>query len=241
MWLFKSTAKLIDSGMFENYTDWHSHILPGVDDGIKTMEDSLAVLKRYEDVGVRKIWLTPHVMEDFPNTPEKLRERYEELKDAYQGGIDIRLASENMLDSLFEERLEKNEFQPIGDNGKHLLVETSYMNPPYGMDEMVEGAMKLGYDIVLAHPERYRYMDESDYYKWKERGLLFQTNYMSLVGGYGETARRKCEWLLKEGMIDVCGSDVHRLSFFEHCVAQRPKKSTSLDQLVEIARSPRIK
>lgn len=240
MWLFKKTDRLIDSGMLAGFTDWHSHILPGVDDGIKNMEDSLAVLKRYEEAGIRKIWLTPHVMEDYPNTPEKLRERFSELKEAYTGGIDIRLASENMLDSLFEERLEKNEFLPIGDEGTHLLVETSYMNPPYGMEEMIEGAMGLGYNLVLAHPERYRYMEEADYYKWKDRGLLFQTNYMSLVGGYGETARKKCEWLLKEGMIDVCGSDVHRLSFFEHCISQRPKKSASLEQLVEVARNPRI-
>ena len=240
MWPFKSTDKLIESGMFQGFIDWHSHILPGVDDGIKTLEDSLAVLKRYEDVGVKKVWLTPHVMEDYPNTPESLQGRFSELKEAYDGAIDIRLASENMLDSLFEERLQKNEFLPIGDAGKHLLVETSYMNPPYGMDEMIEGVISLGYTPVLAHPERYRYMEEEDYYKWKDRGLLFQTNFMSLVDGYGETARKKCEWLLKEGMIDICGSDVHRLSFFDHCVAQRPKKSSSLEQLVEIARNPRL-
>lgn len=240
MWPFKSTAKLIESGMFEGFTDWHSHILPGVDDGIKSLEDSLDVLKRYEETGIRKVWLTPHVMEDYPNTPESLRERFSELKDAYTGSIELRLASENMLDSLFEERLKNNDFLPIGDAGKHLLVETSYMNPPYGMDDMIDGAIGLGYTVVLAHPERYRYMEEGDYYKWKERGLLFQTNFMSLVDGYGEAARKKCEWLLKEGMIDICGSDLHRLSFFDHCVAQRPKKSNSLEQLVAVARNPKI-
>lgn len=240
MWPFKSTEKLIESGMFEGFTDWHSHILPGVDDGIKNLKDSLDVLKRYEETGIRKVWLTPHVMEDYPNTPESLRERFSELKDAYTGSIELRLASENMLDSLFEERLKNNEFLPIGDAGKHLLVETSYMNPPYGMDDMIDGAIGLGYTVVLAHPERYRYMEEGDYYKWKERGLLFQTNFMSLVDGYGEAARKKCEWLLKEGMIDICGSDLHRLSFFDHCVAQRPKKSNSLEQLVSVAMNPKI-
>lgn len=240
MWPFKTTDRLIDSGMFDGYTDWHSHILPGVDDGIAKLEDSLAVLTRYEEAGVRKVWLTPHVMEDYPNTPDGLRERFAELRAAYKGNIELRLASENMLDSLFEERLKKNDFLPIGEDGKHLLVETSYMNPPYGMDDMIDRAMSLGYDLVLAHPERYRYMSENDYYKWKQRGLKFQTNYMSLVGGYGETARKKCEWLLKEGMIDICGSDLHRLGFFEHCVAQRPKKKASLEQLLEVARNPRL-
>lgn len=226
--------------MLEGFTDWHSHILPGVDDGIATIEDSLAVLSRYEELGVKKVWLTPHVMEDYPNTPASLAERFEELKDAYKGNIDLRLASENMLDSLFEERLNKNEFQPIGDAGEHLLVETSYMNPPYAMEEMVEKAQSLGYTLILAHPERYRYMGEEDYRRWKDRGLLFQTNFMSLVEGYGETARKKCEWLLKEGMIDICGSDLHRLNFFNHCVESSPKKTSYLEMLKEVAKNPRI-
>lgn len=226
--------------MFDGFTDWHSHILPGVDDGIAKLEDSLAVLKRYEEAGIRKIWLTPHVMEDFPNTPDSLRERFGELKEAYNGNIELRLASENMLDSLFEERLEKNEFLPIGEDGKHLLVETSYMNPPYAMEDMIEKAQSLGYTLILAHPERYRYMEEADYRKWKDRGLLFQTNFMSLVEAYGETARKKAEWLLKEGMIDICGSDVHRLNFFDHFVEQSPKKSSYLEMLKEVAQNPKI-
>lgn len=240
MWPFKKTDKLVESGFFTGFTDWHSHILPGVDDGIKTMEDSLAVLHRFEEVGISKVWLTPHVMEDFANTPEKLRERFTELKEAYSGPIELRLAAENMLDSLFEERLATNEFLPIGDEGKHLLVETSYMNPPYAMEDMIERAQGLGYELILAHPERYSYMNQEDYEKWKERGLLFQTNYVSLVGGYGETARKKAEWLLKEGMIDVCGSDLHRLSFFNHCVAQRAKKASALAQLKAVATNPKI-
>lgn len=240
MWLFNKTKKLSESGMFDGFTDWHSHILPGVDDGIAKLEDSLAVLKRYEEAGIRKIWLTPHVMEDFPNTPDSLRERFGELKEAYNGNIELRLASENMLDSLFEERLEKNEFLPIGEDGKHLLVETSYMNPPYAMEDMIEKAQSLGYTLILAHPERYRYMEEADYRKWKDRGLLFQTNFMSLVEAYGETARKKAEWLLKEGMIDICGSDVHRLNFFDHFVEQSPKKSSYLEMLKEVAQNPKI-
>ena len=226
--------------MFEGFTDWHSHILPGVDDGIRTMEDALDVLSRYEELGMKRVWLTPHVMEDYPNTPSFLRERFEELREAYKGGIDLRLASENMLDSLFEERLEKKDFLPIGKDGDHLLVETSYVNPPYGMDDMLSRLMSTGIRPVLAHPERYRYMDEDDYKRLKEMGILFQTNFISLVGGYGETARKKSEWLLKEGMIDLCGSDVHRLNFFDHFAAMSPKKSQSLERLLEVARNPRL-
>jgi len=240
MWPFKSVDKLKDSGMFAGFTDWHSHILPGVDDGIRTMEDSLAVLARYEELGMKKVWLTPHVMEDYANTTSALRDRFGELKDAYEGGLELRLASENMLDTLFEERLEEKDFLTIGEDGDHLLVETSYVNPPYGMEHMLSQLMSSGLRPVLAHPERYRYMEEKDYYDLKEKGILFQTNFISLVGGYGDTARKKCEWLLKEGMIDLCGSDVHKLRFFDHFAAMAPRKSQSLRQLLEVAQNPRL-
>ena len=181
MWPFNKPAKLEKTGFFRGFTDWHSHILPGVDDGVRTMEKSLVILDRFERAGVRKVWLTPHVMEDYPNTPDSLRARFAELKEAYKGEIELRLAAENMLDSLFEERLEKNEFLPIGEEGRHLLVETSYMNPPMGMEEMMQGAMHKGYTLILAHPERYRYMDEDDYLRLKDQGILFQSNFMSLI------------------------------------------------------------
>ncbi len=226
--------------MFGGFTDWHSHILPGVDDGSQSMEDSLEILRRYEELGFSRVWLTPHVMEDYPNTPESLKARFSELKEAYKGSIELNLAAENMLDSLFEDRLRKNEFLPYGKEGNHLLVETSYMNPPYGMDEMIEGVFSAGYFPVLAHPERYRYMDEKDYRRLKERGLLFQTNFISLVGGYGEQARRKCEWLLKEGMINLTGSDIHKLRFFDEMISEKPKKADSLERLVNVARNPSI-
>ena len=227
--------------MFRGFTDWHSHILPGVDDGIRSLDASLEVLKRYEDAGIKKVWLTPHIMEDYPNTTEGLKARFEELQAAYKGPVELRLAAENMLDSLFEERLESRDFLPIGDEGNHLLVETSYMNPPYGFEEMLRRAMSAGYFLVLAHPERYRYMDEDDYRELKSKGVLFQTNFASLVGGYGETARKKAEWLLKEGMIDLTGSDLHRLSFFNETLEQSPKKKQSLEQLATVAANPAIK
>lgn len=213
MWPFfkKKSTTLKESGVFDGFTDWHSHILPGVDDGVKTLEESLDVLTAYEGLGIKKIWLTPHIMEDYPNTTEDLRQRFTELKSAYKGSIDLRLAAENMLDNLFEERLESNDLLPIGDDGSHLLVETSYYTPPYGMDAMLEKIRQKGYFTILAHPERYRYMEKKDYVKYKDMGLKFQMNFISLVGGYGETAQKKAEWLLSEGMIDVTGSDVHKL------------------------------
>ncbi len=235
MWPFKSVDKLGKSELLENFTDWHSHILPGVDDGIRTMDESLSTLDAMEERGVRKVWLTPHIMEDCPNSTSRLRERFADLLENYKGGIELKLASENMLDSLFEERLKAGDLLPIGDNGDHLLVETSYVNPPYGMDTMIENILSAGLTPVLAHPERYRYMNENDYTKWKSRGVLFQCNYISIVGGYGETARKKIEWLLKEGMVDLTGSDVHRKFVFEHVMEKSPKHNDPLRLLVEVA------
>lgn len=241
IWPFKSVDSLAKSGLLEGFTDWHSHILPGVDDGIRTMDESLSTLEAFEAQGVRKVWLTPHVMEDSPNTTARLRERFADLKEAYKGNIELALASENMLDSLFEERLRDKDFLPIGSEGEHLLIETSYVNPPYGMESMIDGIFTAGYVPVLAHPERYRYMDESDYRTWKERGVLFQCNYVSLIGGYGETARKKLEWMLKEGMINLTGSDVHRKFVFDHVIEKSPKRKDSLSRLVEVGHNPSIK
>jgi len=220
--------------MFDGFIDWHSHILPGVDDGIKRMSDSLEVLRFYEDLGIRHVWLTPHIMEDYPNTTAELRARFEELKKEWNGKVELHLAAENMLDTLFEERLEAGDFLPIGEDGRHLLVETSYYAPPIGMDELLDKVKSAGYFPVLAHPERYRYMDEGDYIRLKELGVLFQINFASLVGGYGDTARKKCEWLLSKGMADLTGSDLHRLDATQRMIALKPTKNSVLDNLREV-------
>lgn len=226
MWPFKSNLKsLRESGMFQGMTDWHSHILPGVDDGIKTLDESLKVLEMLDELGIEKVWLTPHIMEDYPNETSALKDRFQQLKESWTGRVELRLAAENMLDSLFEERLSANDLLPIGDEGNQLLVETSYYTPPMGMEDILRNISSAGYFPVLAHPERYRYMEKDDYKKLKDMGILFQMNYISLAGGYGETARNKAEWLLSNKMIDVLGSDVHRFETFSHIVDLKPKKS----------------
>lgn len=238
MWPFsKSVTNLKDSGIFSGLTDWHSHILPGVDDGIQTIEDSLEVLDAYQKLGIKRVWLTPHIMEDYPNETAMLKDKFAELSERWNGTMEIKLAAENMLDSLYEDRLAKDDFLPIGDSGTHLLVETSYYTPPYGMDDMLDKTRRAGYFPVLAHPERYRYMEENDYKRLKDDGVLFQMNYISLVGGYGETARKKAEWLLSKGMIDVLGSDVHRLASVEHHILESPKKKEHLEKIMDVAKS----
>lgn len=210
MW-FRKRQTLEESGFFRGFTDWHCHILPGVDDGVQSMDESLQILAEYERLGVKEVWLTPHIMEDIPNTTEKLRERFAELQAVYSGNVMLHLASENMLDKLFEERLEKNDLLPIGEDGKHLLVETSYFNPPLGLHDILMRIKTKGYHPVLAHPERYLYMDADDYKQLKSMNTKFQLNLFSLHGIYGKEAQKRVQRLQKQGMYDFIGTDLHKI------------------------------
>lgn len=211
MFLFPKKKTLAESGLLRGLTDTHSHILPGVDDGFRTLPDSLGALAELESQGVTTLWLTPHIMEDYPNTTSDLRRRFDELKQAYTGSIGLRLASENMLDALFLDRLEANDFLPHGDNADRLLVETSYFNPPRGMKDILARIQLAGYQPILAHPERYVYMEEKDYRDLRAKGILFQINYGSLLGFYGRTAQKKALAFHKKGLVDMLGGDLHSL------------------------------
>lgn len=231
MWPFRKRTSLADSGIFRGFTDWHCHLLPGVDDGVQTMEETLRILSLYEDLKVKEIWLTPHIMEDIPNTTAALKARFEELRAAYQGNITLHLASENMLDTLFEERLNKNDLLPLGKDGKHLLVETSYFNPPMGLSNILLRIKTKGYVPVLAHPERYVYMDENDYRALKEMNVMFQLNLFSLVGAYGTGVRKKAGWLMKNGFYNLAGSDTHNLAVLETILYKQRLPQTGHEQV----------
>ncbi|MDY3032354.1 MAG: CpsB/CapC family capsule biosynthesis tyrosine phosphatase [Odoribacter sp.] len=233
MWFFPKRRSLRESGIFQGFTEWHCHLLPGVDDGIKTLDESLKTLRLYEEAGIRTVWLTPHIMEDIPNTPAQLRERFGELQQAYKGSIELHLAAEHMLDALFEERLEADDLLPIGEEGNHLLVETSYFNPPMDLKGMLKRIQAKGYHPLLAHPERYVYMDERDYHELKDLDIKFQLNIPALVGMYGERVQKKAQQLLKAGMYTCMGNDTHTYRFFASLLdAKLPEKE--LEKLSEM-------
>jgi len=209
MWPFGRKCSLAGIGALRGFTDWHSHILPGVDDGVRTTEEALDILGLYGRLGVEAVWLTPHIMEDMPNGTARLRERFEELKTAYGGPVRLSLAAEYMLDSLFRERLDAGDLLPLGEKGDLLLVETSCYDAPAGLYGLLERIKARGLHPVLAHPERYAYMDYSDYEKLKDAGVLFQLNLPSLAGLYGGIVRDKTEYLLSNGFFDLSGTDCH--------------------------------
>lgn len=225
--LFQASRKVDFSG----FTDWHCHILPGVDDGVETSDESLSILSEYERMGIEQVWLTPHIMEDFPNTTSLLRERFAELKELYKGNIRLHLAAEHMIDNLFSERLEADDLLPVGDRQNMILVETSYFNPPLKLHNTLERIKSKGYHPLLAHPERYVYMNSmSEYERLKEMGVLFQLNLLSLTGYYGGDVKEKSYKMLKLGMYDRFGTDLHRQKQLE--ILNRLSLSPRLIQLL---------
>lgn len=214
--ILQRKTTIAESGLLDGFCDRHSHILPDVDDGFRTVQESVEALKKMDTYGVKDVWLTPHIMEDIPNSTELLRQKYTALCEAYNGNIRLHLAAENMIDCLFSERWGNEDLLTMDD--RHLLVETSYFNPPLNLTDILSQICAKGYTPVLAHPERYKYMDCDTYRRMKALGVKFQLNLGAIAGGYSEATRRNAEWLLTQSMYDFVGSDVHRLRFYEKIV-----------------------
>ena len=228
--LFNRRTSVLESGLLKGAVDQHSHILYGLDDGVKTQEDSLTILRYLEEQGVSEVWFTPHVMEDVPNTTEAIRARFEELKSVYDGGLQFHLAAEYMIDTLFEKRLEQKDLLEHGE--EVVLVETSAIAPPINLWVVLENMLKSGYRPLIAHPERYRYMDREDYRELHNMGCLLQMNLPSIVGFYGESARQRALYLLDKGWYRMVGSDCHR---FKAIQAQYSAKELKKDTVAKLS------
>jgi len=220
MWPF-GRIKLVDSGVFDRFYDGHSHILPGVDDGLKTFDASLQVLDFYSKLGISKVCCTPHVMEEMPNETQKLKENFDVLQSIYSGEIELCLSAEYMMDNVLTERLENEDLLPYGPQQKHLLVETSYFNAPLNMDNILEKVRACGLIPVLAHPERYSYMSHRRLCELNDKGVLFQMNLVSLTGCYGKEARKRAEWMYLKGMYSFFGTDLHSLEAFKERIKEK--------------------
>ena len=206
-------------------TDCHSHLLPGVDDGVQTLSESLELLSLMEQQGIRRLWLTPHIMEDIPNTTDALQRKFRELRQAYAGPIELRLAAEYMLDCLFEERLAHDDLLPLDEGRRYLLVETSYFSPPIGLLSLLRSIRTKGYHPLLAHPERYVYMQPSDYRQLHDEQVTFQLNLPSLAGRYGQPVQEKARKLLKAGMYTLTGSDTHSADSYRYMLTSPLRRS----------------
>ncbi|MEO8085561.1 MAG: CpsB/CapC family capsule biosynthesis tyrosine phosphatase [Bacteroidota bacterium] len=208
--------------------DMHSHLIPGIDDGSKTIEESIALIKRYIALGYKKLITTPHIMSDaYRNTPEIILGGLDKLREAVKReGLTIELdaSAEYYLDEDFSRLIKEKKLLSI--NGKYILFEVSYMNAPDNIGRVIFEIQVAGYIPILAHPERYPfwYNKFEEYYRFKEAGVLLQLNTNSLTGYYGPEAKKIAERMVNENMIDFIGSDMHgtrHMESLERCVNEK--------------------
>ncbi|MBD3583445.1 histidinol phosphatase [Flavobacterium sp. D33] len=196
-----------------DHIDFHSHVLPGIDDGAKTAEHTLALVESLREMGCSQLIATPHIMHSvWDNSPANILEKRDETRALLkQAGIDIKIeaAAEYLMDSFFVQRLKSEKLLCVHDN--FVLVEMSYINPPIQLYDILFEMQLEGYIPILAHPERYAFYHNKakEYQKLKDAGCRFQLNLLSCIGYYGKDVANAAERLLETGLVDFAGSDVH--------------------------------
>ena len=203
----------------DNFVDIHSHLLPGIDDGATSIEDTAHLIKGLENIGVKKFITTPHVMgEVWKNTSGEIKKKLSAtIPELNIPNINERfkVAAEYMIDEEFRELFKKEQLLTLKEN--YVLVEMSYVSPSIQLYDILFELQTAGYQPIVAHPERYNFYHHSldDYKKLKNIGCLFQLNMLSATGYYGEHVAKISNSLVKEGLIDFIGSDVHHTRHLE--------------------------
>ncbi len=200
-------------------TELHCHIVPGVDDGSASLKESIEICKRLKALGVNKILATPHCTEStFENTVETIEPQFNSLVEGLASeGVDLELhfSFEYRIDDNFLNIFNNKQIKPLP--GNYVLVENSFIQPSWNLENTLYELKIQGYKPILAHPERYAYYvaDKSMYTKLYDQGTLFQVNILSLAGFYGKGVQRTALWLLEKGYIDFIGTDCHNMTHVE--------------------------
>jgi tyrosine-protein phosphatase YwqE len=209
--------------------DLHSHLIPGIDDGVKFLEESVDILREFKRMGFSKVITTPHVMPGgFDNTPENILAGRDKVREALrQNNIDIAFdaAAEYYLDSSMYEKIEKKELLTLGRD--FVLIEFPMNMKPMNIADAVYKMQVGGYNVILAHPERYPYYYETSmkgYNELKDRGIYLQINMMSLAGRYGKQAKHFAEKMIDTKMVDFIGTDLHGMRHIEAIRECLPEK-----------------
>jgi len=202
------------------FVDIHSHLLPGLDDGVQSLEEAGAIISRFQKLGYKKLITTPHVMSDFfRNSNEIILSKLDELRAwllSQQIDIELEAAAEYYLDEELVKKIENN-IPLLTFGNKYLLFETNFMTEPMNMKEFIFLATTKGYKPVLAHPERYLYL-QSNFSKAEDllnRGILFQLNISSISGHYSKAAQTIAQKLIDKGWFHLLGSDCHNLQHIQ--------------------------
>ncbi len=195
--------------------DIHSHLIPGIDDGSQTMDETIAMLTKFQSLGYKKVITTPHVMSDsFPNTSENILAGLEDVRAELKKvglTIEIEAAAEYYFDETFIAKIKTKDLLTFGDN--YVLLEFAFHSPPQYIDQMFFELQSRGYRPVVAHFERYMYylgkIDQAT--EWRRKGINIQININSLFGHYGPDIKKQAERLIDAGEFDFIGTDCHRI------------------------------
>jgi tyrosine-protein phosphatase YwqE len=196
--------------------DVHSHLLPGIDDGVKTIQESLEIIKHFSDLGFKKLITTPHIMSDYyRNTPTIIKGKLKEVKKAVTQAnipIEIEAAAEYYLDEFFYNKINDGE-ELLTFGANYILFETSFSVEPLILKEVIFNLNSNGYQPVLAHPERYIYLKENKKLLQEliDQKLLFQLNMLSITGFYSKQVEKFAEELIKKNAVAFVGSDCHNM------------------------------
>lgn len=196
--------------------DMHSHLIPGVDDGAKDVADSIQIIQGLKNLGFTKLFTTPHTLQDIhPNTHETLKMGYSLLDGQLPDGITLDLSSEYYMDEQFTNQVLEGTVMPLP--GNRLLIEFSQISKPHDLEEVIFDLGIKGYQVILAHPERYLFFHKNfDYYtRLKEMGVELQINALSLTDHYGKHIKAVAEKLIEKDMIDFIGTDIHHARHLE--------------------------
>jgi protein-tyrosine phosphatase len=195
--------------------EFHSHLIFGVDDGCETIEQSIELLRDFEQLGMQKVITTPHVMSDFyKNSKDNIYPLRDKIRQRLQEeniNLEFEAAAEYMIDDGFEKKIADGNLLTFGKNGKHILIELPFMNEPPNLSSCLFELQIAGYTPILAHPERYLYYgnNREKYHELKERGILLQLNMLSVLGYYSKPVQEAAEYLVNNNLIDLLGSDTH--------------------------------
>lgn len=201
------------------HTDMHAHWLPGIDDGPKTVEESLAMLHKYHTLGYKELIATPHIYRDYyPNTRDTIQAAFEKVKEKAMIELpDLMLyfAAEYYMDEYFSILIKNKEILCFQEN--HVLVEQGFFSEIPNLDNYIFDLQIAGYVPVMAHPERYGYYHnrEERIESLRHAGAKLQVNLLSLAGKYGAPIAKKAEEWIKKDFIDFIGTDAHSVSDLE--------------------------
>lgn len=227
--LFNKKPKLPPTDLSVLHTDIHSHLIPGIDDGAKTIEESLDMIRELHLLGYKKLITTPHIMSDYQkNTQEGILEGLQKLREAVKKEdipIDLEAAAEYYADFELEAKIEQNDLLTFGDN--YVLFELSFLNLPENLSKIIFKLHTSGYKPVIAHVERYAYWHNNfdAYRQLKDADVLFQLNISSLAGHYSPQIKKVAERLIDNDMIELLGTDCHSMNYIEFIKSSLTKKS----------------